>query len=111
MLFSHWIEDTLTVIDGLNGPVILVGSGKGAWISLLAAQSLPVKILSCLNESLFALKLMKSLSTDDVEMVYRKDSLCETDGEVCLGQLNRLIMDKPVMNEDDAVDLLCGLVA
>ena len=69
----------------------------------------PVKILSNLDESPFDFKLMKSLSTDDVEMVYRKDSLCETDGEVCLGQLNRLFMDKPVTEEVEAVDLLAML--
>ena len=70
----------------------------------------PVKILSNLDESLFDLKMMKSLSTDDVELVYRKDTLHSplpenTDGEVCLGQLNRLILDKPVMAEEEAVDL------
>ena len=41
VLFSHWIEDALTVIDQLTeGPVILVGTGIGAWISLLAAQEI-----------------------------------------------------------------------
>ena len=39
MLFSHWIEDTLLGIDRLTeGSVILVGSERGAWLSLLAAQ-------------------------------------------------------------------------
>ena len=60
----------------------------------------PVKILGT-PSSLIDLKLMKSLSTDDVEMIYRKASLGETDGEVCLGQLNRLILDKPVMDEKE----------
>ena len=41
VLFSHWIEDTMAVIDRLTvGPVILVGSGLGAWLSLLAAQAI-----------------------------------------------------------------------
>ena len=39
VLFSHWIENTLKVIDQLTvGPIILVGSGMGAWISLVVAQ-------------------------------------------------------------------------
>ena len=40
VLFSHWVEDCITVIDKLTGegPVILLGSSLGAWISLLAAQ-------------------------------------------------------------------------
>jgi len=186
VLFSHWIENTLAVVDRLTeGSVILVGSGMGAWISLVVAQFIacreevkrnsiaeelaskvretkpalqtffpsrlhslvlwypflnhmpeyayfddsgwvgsterlvdsskyhldlektikipdcPVKILGT-PSSLIDLKLMKSLSTDDVEMVYRKASLGETDGEVCLRQLNRLILDKPVVDEEEA---------
>ena len=65
----------------------------------------PVKILSNLDESQIDLKLMKSLSTDDVELVYRKDSLLETAGEVGLRQLHRLILDKPGMDEEKAVKL------
>ena len=65
----------------------------------------PVKILSNLDESPIDLKLMKSLSTDDVELVYRKDSLLETAGEVGLRQLHRLILDKPGMDEEKAVKL------
>jgi len=40
VLFSHWVEDCMTVIDELTGdrPVILLGSSLGAWISLHAAQ-------------------------------------------------------------------------
>jgi len=44
VMFSHWIEDALTVIDKLTvGPVILVGSTMGAWISLIAAQEIAEK--------------------------------------------------------------------
>ena len=43
-MFSHWVEDAITVIDKLTvGPVILVGSTMGAWISLLAAQEIAEK--------------------------------------------------------------------
>ena len=62
MLFSHWIEDALTVIDQLTeGPVILLGTGIGAWISLLAAQEIAnreeVKRNSTANEFSFPSKV------------------------------------------------------
>ena len=42
VMFSHWIEDALTVIDKLtDGPVVLIGSGVGGWLSLIAAQAIP----------------------------------------------------------------------
>ena len=44
VMFSHWVEDALTVIDKLTvGPVILVGSYMGAWISLITAQEIEEK--------------------------------------------------------------------
>ena len=43
-MFSHWIEDALTVVDKLtDGPVILVGSTMGAWIALKAAEEIAEK--------------------------------------------------------------------
>jgi len=44
-VISQWLEDALAVIDTLAaGPVILVGSSMGGWISLLIAQRHPEKI-------------------------------------------------------------------
>ncbi len=39
LLFSHWVEDLLSVIDRLtSGPVVLVSLSMGGWLSLVAAQ-------------------------------------------------------------------------
>lgn len=44
-IISQWMEDALAVIDTLTaGPVILVGSSMGGWISLLIAQRHPERI-------------------------------------------------------------------
>ncbi len=38
---SDWKDDTLGVINGLtNGPIILIGSSMGGWISLLVSKTL-----------------------------------------------------------------------
>lgn len=46
LLFSHWVEGLEKVINELTeGPVILVASGIGAWLSLLVARKMSVKQL------------------------------------------------------------------
>jgi len=43
--FSHWVEDALAVIDRLTeGPVVLVGSSLGGWLSLIAARQIPERL-------------------------------------------------------------------
>jgi pimeloyl-ACP methyl ester carboxylesterase len=39
---SRWLEDALAMLDARSdGPVVLVGSSMGGWLSLLAARRLP----------------------------------------------------------------------
>jgi len=46
LLFSHWVEGLEKVINELTeGPVILVASGIGAWLSLLVARQMSMKQL------------------------------------------------------------------
>lgn len=43
--FEHWLEDALAILDRVcEGPVILVASSLGGWISVLVAQRRPDRI-------------------------------------------------------------------
>ena len=45
VLFSHWIEDLVTVVEKLTeGPVILTACSMGGWLALVAAQRLKEKV-------------------------------------------------------------------
>ncbi|MDP5084277.1 MAG: alpha/beta fold hydrolase, partial [Yoonia sp.] len=41
---GDWFEDALAAIGLLAGPVILVGSSMGGWISLLVARTIPERV-------------------------------------------------------------------
>ncbi len=42
---SRWLADALAVIDAeSDGPLVLIGSSMGAWISLLAARARPERV-------------------------------------------------------------------
>lgn len=46
---EHWRDDTLALLEAVtNGPLLLVGSSMGGWISLLAAHTIPHRIIGLL---------------------------------------------------------------
>ena len=45
LTFTTWVENTIGVIDRLTeGPVVLVGTCLGGWLSLIAAQRIPERL-------------------------------------------------------------------
>lgn len=41
---GDWFQDACAALSVINGPVVLVGSSMGGWISLLVARAMPDKI-------------------------------------------------------------------
>lgn len=41
---ADWRDDALTMIDALDGPVVLIGSSMGGWIMLLVALARPDRV-------------------------------------------------------------------
>ncbi|HEX9946195.1 MAG TPA: alpha/beta hydrolase [Allosphingosinicella sp.] len=41
---AAWREDALAMIDGVEGPLVLIGSSMGGWLMLLAALARPERI-------------------------------------------------------------------
>lgn len=48
LTLQDWLEDTLNVLDSLDGPVLLVGSSMGGWLATLAALRRPEKVTGLL---------------------------------------------------------------
>ena len=41
VLFSHWVEDAVAVVNELaDGPVVFASCSLGGWLSIVAAQQL-----------------------------------------------------------------------
>ncbi len=81
---STWLEGLLLVIEQLTtGPVILVGSSLGAWISVLAGIVLPQRIAGIITISAafdFTEELIwNSLSLEQKNKL-EKDGICEIGG-------------------------------
>jgi pimeloyl-ACP methyl ester carboxylesterase len=46
---DSWLDDTLRIIDGTTGAVILIGSSMGGWLMLLAALARPNRIAALIG--------------------------------------------------------------
>jgi len=47
VLFTSWVEDAMAVVNQLTeGPVVLVGSSLGGWLSLITAAKIPDRLHS-----------------------------------------------------------------
>jgi len=44
LTLKDWLEDTLNVLDSIDGQVLLVGSSMGGWLATLAALRRPEKV-------------------------------------------------------------------
>ncbi len=75
---SAWTKGLIMVVNALcNGPVFLIGSSLGAWISFLATLALPKKILGIISISAgfdFTEELIwQTLTQEDKEILERNE--------------------------------------
>ena len=51
VLFSHWVEDAVAVVNELTeGPVVFASCSLGGWLSIVAAQQLRDRIHGMVRE-------------------------------------------------------------
>lgn len=66
---GHWLNDTLSIIDSVAEPVVLIGSSMGAWLAVLAAERRPERIVGLLTiaaaPDFVSELLLDSLSDDE----------------------------------------------
>lgn len=46
---EDWRDDALSVIDTIEGPVVLLGSSMGGWLMLLAALARPMRVVGLIG--------------------------------------------------------------
>jgi len=76
-----WFQDALTVIDQLtSGPLVLVGSSMGGWISLLVARARPERI-----RGLVGIAAAPDFTKDmEAQMTAEQKAILRQDGVLCI---------------------------
>ena len=76
---SRWRADVLAVLDQLvEGPVVLVGSSMGGWLSVLAAQARPERVVGMIliaPAADFTESLMKPGLSDEARRALARDGV------------------------------------
>lgn len=120
---TTWKEDALTIIDKVTkGPIILVGSSMGGWISLLVALLRPERVVGilCLAAAPdFTKDLILDVITDSQKEELASKGQVDLSDQQCDGNFmvtqhlledgkNNLLLDKQTINITAPVRLIHG---
>ena len=59
VLFSHWVEDAVAVVEELTeGPVVFASCSLGGWLSIVAAQQLRDRMHGMVNKPFYTFEIV-----------------------------------------------------